>query len=214
MFLGKVNIFPASDFNFSIQKRAIRTSVQNSFRLNVRMWYHTHLIRFLEHCTGKKINLKLNPFLQNAGTFDDIARAVMWFPRVIMFRKMLGPKIFLKDSILVLNLALRYKDSSFLTSWMRAMLDRIGHYGYKKLLRFLKFMLKHLFYSFFPDLEIKGIKWKFKGKISVSGNSRTRTVRYALGSTSHSTFTNKIDYDLSFINTFTGAIGFQLWLFY
>jgi ribosomal protein S3 len=67
-----------------------------------------------------------------------------------------------------------------------------------------------LFSSYFNDLKIKGIKFKLKGKISVAGNARTRKLLYSIGNTSHSTYDNRIAYDLSFINTFTGVLGFQI----
>jgi hypothetical protein len=36
--------------------------------------------------------------------------------RVYGFQRMLGPKIFLKDSLLVMHLALRFKDATFLAT--------------------------------------------------------------------------------------------------
>jgi len=49
-----------------------------------------------------------------------------------------------------------------------------------------------------------------KGKICVAGNARTRTYFFAYGETSQSQFDHKVAYDLSFIETFTGVMGFKL----
>ena len=62
----------------------------------------------------------------------------------------------------------------------------------------------------FNELGAKGFKVKLKGKISVAGNARTRTLVYRVGDTSHSKMSNRVAYDLSFINTFTGVLGFKL----
>jgi len=44
----------------------------------------------------------------------------------------------------------------------------------------------------------------------VAGNARTRTLFFKFGRTSQSQFENKIAYDLSFIETFTGVMGFKV----
>ena len=90
------------------------------------------------------------------------------------------------------------------------MLHKITFFRYKVLFRYLKFLLKNYFYTQFPRLKVIGLKFKLKGKVSVSGNSRTRKLVYTLGKTGHSTFLNKVHYHLSFINTFTGVLGFQV----
>lgn len=70
------------------------------------------------------------------------------------------------------------------------------------------------FYTLFPSLDIKGFKIKLKGKISVAGNSRKRRVIYRVGETSHSQASLRVLYEFVTINTFTGVMGFQLWIFY
>jgi ribosomal protein S3 len=57
---------------------------------------------------------------------------------------------------------------------------------------------------------MQGVKFQLKGKISVAGNSRTRTAFHYIGFTSHATFNNKILYKLSLIRTFTGILGFKI----
>lgn len=66
----------------------------------------------------------------------------------------------------------------------------------------------------FKSLGIKGFKLKLKGKISVAGNSRKRSILYRAGKTSHSTIDLKVIHNLSLVNTFTGVMGLQTWIFY
>ena len=122
--------------------------------------------------------------------------------------------MFLRESLKIINVAIRYRDPTFLANWIRAMLKRTNFYKYKPLFRYLKYVFTHLFQGYFKDLGFKGIKLKLKGKICVAGNARTRTLFYRVGNTTHSTFDNRVVYDLSYINTFTGVLGFQLWFYY
>jgi hypothetical protein len=59
-------------------------------------------------------------------------------------------------------------------------------------------------------LEFKGFKLRLKGKISVAGNARTRTLMYRIGETSYSKLNNRIVSDFTTINTFTGVLGFKI----
>jgi len=69
--------------------------------------------------------------------------------------------------------------------------------------------MAHYFILMFPTLGVKGLKIKLKGKISVAGNSRKRTILYRTGLTSHSTVDLRVLHEVHTINTFTGVMGFQ-----
>jgi hypothetical protein len=66
--------------------------------------------------SGKKVYVKFNPFIENSLTFLDLSRCLMWEQRVIGFRRILGPKIFLNESLRLIYLAIKNKDSTFLTN--------------------------------------------------------------------------------------------------
>lgn len=74
--------------------------------------------------------------------------------------------------------------------------------------------MHNYFIYLFDDLGIKGLKIKLKGKISAAGNSRKRSILYRIGKNSHSTVDLRVLKDSQLINTFTGVMGFQVWLFY
>ena len=90
------------------------------------------------------------------------------------------------------------------------MLKRTSFWKYRVLFRYIRYLVRHLFSTIFDELQFKGFKLKLKGKISVGGNSRARTLMYRVGETSQSTFNNKVTHDLSFVYTFTGIMGFQI----
>lgn len=78
----------------------------------------------------------------------------------------------------------------------------------------MKYLLRYIFYPYFGELGLRGVKFQLKGKISVAGNARTRTLFYKIGEVSQSKMEHKVAYDLSFVETFTGVMGFKLWFFY
>ena len=214
LLIGKTNLFPSDRLSYRIQARFTSLFLKNPFHVNVTMWYHTMLVRFIENCSGLKVSLAFNPFLENALTYTDIARCNSWTDRVFDFRRLLGPKVFIKESLKVFHLAFRLKDPAFLSSWIREMLKRTSFWKYRVLFRYVKYLVRHLLFTVFDDLQFKGFKLKLKGKISVGGNSRARTLMYRVGETSQSTFKNKVTHDLNFVYTFTGVMGFQLWFYF
>lgn len=212
--ITQTNLLPSDTLSYRIRTKFISLFLKNPFRVNVTMWYHTMLIRFIENCSGLKVGLAFNPFLENSLTYADVARCSSWADRVFDFRRLLGPKIFIKESLKIFHLAFRLKDPTFLSAWIREMLKRTSFWKYRVLFRYVKYLVRHLFFTVFADLQFKGFKLKLKGKISVGGNSRARTLMYRVGETSQSTFKNKVTHDLNFVYTFTGIMGFQLWFYF
>jgi ribosomal protein S3 len=74
----------------------------------------------------------------------------------------------------------------------------------------LRYLFKYFFIGAFDLLNIKGVKFKLKGKVSVSGNARTRSISYQIGNISHSKYDNKILHTLKTVRTFTGVLGLQI----
>lgn len=213
-FFKNSNLWPSSFFHFTLKRKILKIFSFNKFLPNVTMWYYNILIRFMESCTGKKIFLKFNPFIENFLSFTDIARCNMWSIRINSFQKLLGPKIFLNESLRIMHIALRFKDPTFFANWIKGMLNRMSFWKYRLLFRYIKFAMRYLFWLYFSDLQFKGLKIKLKGKISVAGNARTRTLVYRIGETGYSKIDNRVLCDSSIINTFTGVLGFKIWFFF
>jgi len=211
---NKSNLIPSNIFKYTIKRKLLKIVNFHKFSSNIIMWYYNILIRFIENCSGKKVYLKFNPFIENSLSFNDIARCNMWSIRITSFQRLLGPKIFLKESLKILHIAIKFKDPTFLSNWIKGMLYRMSFWKYRLLFRYLKFTMRYLFWLYFPELEFKGFKLRLKGKISVAGNARTRTLLYKIGETSYSKFNNRIVSDFTTINTFTGVLGFKIWFFF
>ena len=80
------------------------------------------------------------------------------------------------------------------------------------LFRYMQYILRNFFWPYFPDYGIKGLRFQLKGKVSVAGNARKRTVATRIGSLSHATYNYKVLTNLNLLRTFTGVIGFKTWM--
>lgn len=120
------NLTPYNKTRQIISRKLLKLFKFHKFTPGVTMWYSQFLINFLENCSGKQVLFKFNPFLENYVNFFDLARCAVWFQRVRGFKRILGPKIFIHESLKILCLAFRYKDPTFLSNWMRGMLYRMS----------------------------------------------------------------------------------------
>jgi len=178
------------------------------------VWYYKTLIQFIENCSGRKTTLLLGPFIENSLSFEDRARCTLWNNRVTGFQRIMGSRIFVHEALAIVVMSIRLQDPTFLSNWIRGMLRRLSFWKYRLIFRYLKFVLRYVLKPNFHLLDFRGVKLRLKGKISVAGNARTRTLFMRIGDTSHSKMTNRVAYDLSYVNTFTGILGFKLWFFY
>ena len=211
---SRSNLWAAPSSNYVIRKKLLRSTSYSLFSLDLSLWYYKSLTSFIEDCSGRKVALRIGPFLEGALTFEDRAYCSLWGIRVTGFQRMLGHKIFAHEALMLVALSFRLKDPTFLANWIRGMLKRLSFWKYRLIFRYLKFLFQHIFRPNFRVFGFRGLKLRLKGKISVAGNARTRTLFYKVGDVSHSKMDNKVAYDLSYVNTFTGIMGFKLWFFY
>ena len=206
------NILPNSKFNYVLKKKMLKIFNYSKFPTITTIWHYNTLIRFLEFCSGKKVFIKFFNFLITNLSFSEKAQCLLWAQKVKYFRKVLGPRLFLNESLQIIYLSLKLKDPYILSNWIVSTMHKISFWKYKTFLRYIKYVLRYFFWVIFKDLKIKGIKFQLKGKISVAGNARTRTVFHNVGFTSHTTFNNKILYNLALVRSFTGVMALKLWI--
>lgn len=207
-------IAQASSFTFMFKKFIIRTFSNRKFPIDENSFHYETIIRFLEFCSGKKIFARFNPFMTNLLTLEEKIRCAIWSQKIKSFRKVLGPRLFLNESLQIIYFCLKNKDVYVLSSWMLQMFYKISFWKYKLLFRYMQYILRYFFWAYFESLKLTGLKFQMKGKISVAGNARTRKVLTKIGTAGHASFKNRILYDLKLIRTFTGVIGFKTWIFF
>lgn len=206
------NLFFNEKFSYVFKKAILKALDYSKFGTNTIIWHYNLLIRFLEYCSGKKVYFRIHPFLQNHLTFFEKIQCITWSQKVKYFRRVLGPRLFLNESLQIIYLSFKLHDPFLLSNWMASILKKISFWKSKTFLRYIKYVVKYFFWAHFKQLKMEGLKYQLKGKISVAGNSRTRTAFHNIGSTSHSTFNNRILFNLNLVKTFTGVLGLKLWI--
>ena len=192
----------------------LKSTKMIKFQTNFLCWYNFLLIRFLQHTTGLKASLMFNPYLHKSLSLTEQAQLDLWTQRVKGFQRIIGPKISLKESLQVTYISLKLKDPTLLSSWLSRTIHKVSFWKYRAFFRYLKFLLQNLFLPSFSFLGMKGVKLKLKGKVSVAGNARTRSIYYRVGNTGQSTLNSKVLHNLTFFYTFTGILGLQIWFYF
>ena len=212
--LQNTNLTPHQAFNKVFTKKVLNSFANRLFRDDIIPLYQNTLIRFIEFCTGKKAMFQFYPFVNQHIDKAYMVRYKRWLPRMGFYERRLGHRFFLEESLHIIHISFVLRDPKIIASWLRAMILRISFWKTRSIFRFLKYLFHNYFIHVFDDVKIKGLKIRLKGKISAAGNSRKRTILYRIGNTSHSEVNLRVVKDFSLINTFTGVMGFQVYLFY
>ena len=208
------NIYPTAAFTKRITKK-VKTFVTSSImKLNLTPWYHNTIIRFFEHCSGNKVLLQYYLSIANRVDVDSIVLYKRWIPRMASYERKLGHRFFMEEALHIMHLSFRLHDVSLVSSWLKAIIKRISFWKTRSIFRFLKYLFNNYMEDSFNYLGIKGFKIRLKGKISAAGNSRKRNIIFRSGKTSYSSVNLKCLHKFSTISTFTGVMGFQVWVFY
>ncbi len=221
--ISKVNIITSSNnnlipnfkyFNIKLKKWLHSTNSSIFFKENLIPWVYTNFIRFIEFISGKRALLSLYSFLNEFMPTDYIALYKRWIERLSFYEKRLGHRFFLEEALHIIHISFKNHDVNLIINWLKAIIKRISFWKTRSIFRFLKYLFNNYFIYIFDLLDIKGFKVKLKGKISVAGNSRKRSIVYRARKNSYATTKVKVLHKLSLITTFTGVLGLQIWIFY
>ena len=209
------NLSPCSvSFKKKVVKQIYSARLNYVFRENITPWVYNTLIKFMEFYSGRKIYIDFYSFMNQAIDPHYIVLYKSWMPRFSYYERRLGHRFFLEEALHILHMGFNYQDSKLVSSWLKSIIQRISFWKTRFIFRFIKYLFNNYFQYIFKELGVKGFKIKLKGKISVAGNSRKRCILYRVGKTSHSTHQLKVVHTMDKIVTFTGVMGFQIWIFY
>ena len=208
------NLLPQTQLTWKQILKKNQSTLNSRIQSNFLVWYNFLLVRFLENCTGYKISIIFNPHLAKSLTIKEQTQLLLWEQRIQGFQRLIGAKISLRESLEVTYLSLKLKEPSLFSNWLSRTIRKVSFWKYRAFFRFLKFLFVNLFLPLFDQLGVNGVKLRLKGKVSVAGNARTRAIAYRIGRTSHSRIQNKILHELSFVYTFTGVLGLQVWYYF
>ncbi len=208
------NLWPSLKLLYVIKKYFIKTFKTKLFSNKFISYFSLIIVRFFEYCTGRFVYFKIYPFILKTLTFFEILRCLIWARRLRIFRKLIGPRLFLNESLQIIYLALKFKDPYLLSNWISVIMDKINFWKHRLLFRYLKYVFKTFFFLIFMEVGVRGVRIQLKGKISVAGNARTRKIIFRFGVSTISTTDLRVVYDINLIKTFTGVMGLKIWFFY
>ena len=170
-------------------------------------------IRFLEYLFNRKILLNMKLITTNSLVNEDVIRCDLWVLKLKAYTKLIGSGFFLKDTIYISYWSLKTHNIQIMMDWFQSTMGRISFWKLRSFIHFLEYIFKFVFWPIFSQLNIKGIKFQLKGKISVSGNSRKRIMVFNVGKTSRTTTIYRTIQLRRLIPSFTGVMGFTMWFF-
>jgi len=207
------NVIPQGNtFLFKYKRLVHRDFSSQIIDMRLTNFFFDNISYFLEYCCGKKIMFNNNSFLMTYLEFDERASCALWTPKLRVFRKMLGPRLFLNESLTILYICIKLKDPYLLSAWLLNLFYKISFWKYKLLFRYLYYVLKYFMWNSVAVKYIKGLRFQLKGKVSVAGNARTRTVFTSIGATGNGNLNKRVLTNLNLLKTFTGVISFRTWL--
>lgn len=121
---------------------------------------------------------------------------------------------FLAEFLDLFYMFFKVKDSTLLVDYIQRIVDSLSIWDHKKFFIFIFNVFREHFYPIFKYLNVVGLKITIRGKVSVTGNSRKRSLKLLLGETSINPRYNAVNYTNKILNTNTGVLGIQIWLVY
>lgn len=185
-----------------------------NFYPNMSPWILDSVVRLIESCSGKKAVIQHSMNVEHMVNADDRIAYKQLIVRMAYYERTLGHRFFMEEALHIMHLSFKYHDVKLFASWLKAIITRISFWKTRSIFRFLKYVFNNHYRYIFDSLSVKGIKIRLKGKISAAGNSRKRTILFRSGKNSYSSVNVKCIHNFSTITTFTGVLGFQVWLFY
>lgn len=185
-----------------------------NFYPDVLPWVNDNIIRLIENSSGKRSLVQHSMHAENTVDAKSKLEYKKWITRMAYYERNLGHRFFMEEALHIIHLSFRYHDVTLFSSWLKAIITRISFWKTRSIFRFLKYVFNNYYRFIFDSLSIKGIKIRLKGKISAAGNSRKRTILFRSGKNSYSSVNIKCIHEFKTITTFTGVMGFQVWLFY
>ena len=209
------NMYPdSSSLRTKLRNFSPQLTRQLDFYPDITPWVTDTLIRLIESCAGKRAIVQHNMNVEHMVESQSKLIYRTWIIRMAYYERTLGHRFFMEEALHIMHLSLRLHDVKLFSSWLKAIITRISFWKTRSIFRFLKYVFNNYYRYMFDSLSVKGIKIRLKGKISAAGNSRKRTILFRSGQNSYSSVNVKCLHEFKTITTFTGVMGFQVWLFY
>lgn len=181
---------------------------------------HKYFNNYFTNFVGFFSNMK-PLFIFNTNEFfgDDFVNDCAYYcGEILTLFKKLNKKFFkqfqLTQFIELLFFSFLKKDLSFFIKFFKFILENMFLKKHKKVFYSFEFILKKFFIKMFYFTRVKGFRFEIAGKLSVTGNSKTRNKIISCGSYSLTNKNLKINYTQDTVRTTTGVLGIKTYLTY
>ena len=190
--------------------------------------YHDILVRTVESIVKQKVQVLVNRDMHNQLSDHEWAHIELFKKRILSSSSSVHPFLntsilrdksllfrniqsnFWGEIILMVFLFFKSRDSMILLSFLYYRMQNINMFSHRNFMKKIFLVLKLVFPVANKLFKVQGLKLRLSGKISVTGNSRTRTMLFKQGLTSYSNISIKSDYSFNIIRTDTGCLGLSI----
>lgn len=175
-------------------------------------FYNNYLLNLLYKWLGSKVSMKVIPYKSsNIDIFKDLSAVNQ---AVYPALKRLHHRFFYKDLASAFTISLCQKNAYFLLLWTCRLMQRLPSKMHRKFLYYLGIFLLRISQLNYRPGSYLGIRFSISGKISVTGNAKTRTKHLMVGKTSLSSKELKLSFSQRQVRTLTGVLGIRCYIFY
>lgn len=193
---------------------ATELNLKNLYKKKYFVFLNRYLINFLQFLFKIRIHLSFKKLwfipnsLENLYNYDFIVYTIKKHSKKLKNIK------FIQTFVKVLWVAMKIKDSKFFLSWLIYRAELMFFKLHKFIPYLLNIVFKYFSKVFFLKTNTKGVFFSMRGKISLAGDSKKKTifVKYGKHSTSQKNLNLNIVHDQ--IKTETGVLGVTLGLFF
>lgn len=182
---------------------------------------HKYLQQYLVNFISKYSSMKSLFILQsniNVFSADLFYSYKVYIAQIVSYFSKINKRFFrfsnLSKFIEIFSYSLYQKDLLYFTQFFKKNMEETSFKKHKKVLYSLNFLIKKFFSKIFFYTSVLGFKFEISGKISVTGNSKTRNKIIKYGQYSLTNKSLKIDYSFDVIRTTTGVMGFKTFITY
>lgn len=167
-------------------------------------------VRFLEALSGGRAWLHVDRCPQHTFTPADIGYVALLAGRISRQVQAVSALRQWRYLSMCLFLMFRYKDPQFLMTWLHVRLSTMSAFRHKRFLSTVTFLIKAALAEIGAECGMAGCRLDVVGKISVTGNARSRSLIFKRGYTGITNSKIKAASEFYLVRTATGCLGLTL----
>jgi hypothetical protein len=172
------------------------------------------LVRLLEHELGTRVNFTLLRSPYSLISAAEVVSLLLLRGRInYWLQHAKGSPTWRYIATLIFTV-FKTKDISLLTSWLHGRMIRMPLFSHNRFLSFVCYFFKLAYFLYGTAFGVQGVHVRVAGKISVTGNSRKRTLIFRVGKTGANNLQIKASSDFYLVRTGTGCLGLTASLFF